>query len=86
MKEKTISEMIAANMEAEGDAIKQYLPLMDALREAGDAEGLKLIEDITAEEMKHSLILTAMLKKQNANVKVEASGAKEAVEYLLTEM
>lgn len=82
MSDHTIQEMIAKNMEAEGEAIKEYIPLMDALKAVNDMDSLKAIQDIVAEEMKHSLMLTALLKKLDSNVMVEKEGADDALAYL----
>lgn len=78
----TIEEMIAANIEDEGEAIKGYLPLLQALEQEADKEAIDMIAEIIGEEVKHTLMLTAMLKKRKAVIKIEPEGTKEALSFL----
>lgn len=81
-KQPTIPMMIAKNMSAEADAIKEYLPLLDAFppesKEA--AQILEIIED----ELAHSLVLSAMLVK-GGGVGL-AKDAKEAIKFLASKI
>lgn len=81
-KTPTIPMMIAKNMSAEADAIKEYLPLFDAFpKESKEAEQiLEIMED----ELAHSLVLSAMLVK-GGGIKL-AKDAKEAVKYLASQL
>lgn len=79
---ENVAELITKNMEAEADAIKKYLPLMTIFKERNDLEALNLIKGIVAEEMKHAIILTAMLKKEDPLIQIERSKAEQALEYL----
>lgn len=78
MEKKTIPMMIAENMAAEADAIKEYLPLRDSF-EPGSKEA-EQIQEIMEDELAHSLVLTAMLVK-GAGFKI-AKDAKSAVKFL----
>lgn len=69
----TIPTMIAKNLAAEGEAVKDYIPLLEAF-EAGSDEYLQIAE-IIADELAHSLTLTAMLNKLGLPVSEDAKGA-----------
>lgn len=86
MKEKTIAEMITENIAAEAEAREDYLPLIQALQDAGDNEGADLIKDIFQEENKHAIILEAMLYKYDGGIPTEKSHALEALEFLKAHM
>lgn len=73
MEKMTIPTMIAKNLAAEGEAIKDYIPLLEAF-EAGSDEYLQIAE-IIADELAHSLTLTAMLNKLGLPVSEDAKGA-----------
>ena len=77
MEKTTIPTMIAKNLAAEGEAIKDYIPLLEAF-EVGSDEYLQIAE-IIADELAHSLTLTAMLNKLGLPV---AEDAKGAVNYI----
>lgn len=68
-----IPAMIAKNLASEGEAIQDYIPLLDAF-EPGSDEYLQIAE-IIADEMAHSLTLTAMLNKLGLPVSEDAKGA-----------
>ena len=73
MEKTTIPTMIAKNLAAEGEAIKDYIPLLEAF-EVGSDEYLQVAE-IIADELAHSLTLTAMLNKLGLPVSEDAKGA-----------
>lgn len=73
MEKMTVPTMIAKNLAAEGEAIKDYIPLLEAF-EAGSDEYLQIAE-IIADELAHSLTLTAMLNKLGLPVSEDAKGA-----------
>lgn len=73
MEKMTIPTMIAKNLASEGEAIKDYIPLLDAF-EPGSDEYLQIAE-IIADELAHSLTLTAMLNKLGLPVSEDAKGA-----------
>lgn len=83
---KTIAEMITKNIAAEAEAREEYLPLIEALMDAGDKEGADLIREIFAEENKHAIILEAMLFKYDGNIPTEKSHALEALDFLKAHM
>lgn len=78
MEKKTIPMMIAENMAAEADAIKEYIPLLNAF-EPGSKEANQ-IQEIIEDELVHNLVLTAMLVK-GGGLKL-AKDAKAAVKFL----
>jgi hypothetical protein len=67
-------------MKSEGSALEEYAPLLAALEEEKDTNGVKMIRDIMAEEVKHSIMLTALLLKYGVNV--EKEGAEEALKFI----
>lgn len=75
-----IQELITKNMKSEGSALEEYAPLLAALEEEKDANGVKMIRDIMAEEVKHSIMLTALLLKYG--VRVEKEGSEEALKFI----
>lgn len=81
-----IAELVAKNMKDEAEAIEGYLPLLAALKEAGDEKGVALVEEIIAEEIKHSVILTAMLIKNGDGLYIEADGTKDAINFIKREI
>ena len=80
-----IAELVAKNMKAEAEAIEEYLPLLNALKEAGDEKGVALVEEIISEEIKHSVILTAMLIKNGGGLYIEPDGTKDAINFIKRE-
>lgn len=78
MEKQTIPTMIAKNLADEAEAIKGYLPLLESY-EPGSDEYLQIAE-IIADELSHSLVLTAMLVKE-AGLAI-SDDAKSAVNYL----
>ena len=78
MEKPTKSMMIAKNMAAECEAVKDYLPLLDNL-EPGSKEAEQIIE-IIGDELSHTLVLTAMLIKERGLLINE--DAMEAIRYL----
>lgn len=75
---ETIPMMIAKNMSAEADAIKEYLPLYQAF-EKGSKEQDQ-IKEIIEDELAHNLVLAAMLVK-GGEITIK-DDAKEAVQFL----
>lgn len=67
-------------MKSEGTALEEYVPLLAALEEEKDANGVKMIRDIMAEEVKHSIMLTALLLKYG--IGVEKEGSEEALKFI----
>ena len=80
--EMTIPMMIAKNMAAEADAIKEYLPLFDTF--PSDSKEAEQIKEIMEDELAHSLVLAAMLVK-GGNLGL-AKDAKEAVKFLASKV
>lgn len=80
-----IAELVAKNMKDEAEAIEGYLPLLAALKEKGDEKGIALVEEIIAEEIKHSVILTAMLIKNGDGLYIEPDGTKDAINFIKRE-
>ena len=78
MEKQTIPTMIAKNLADEAEAIKGYLPLLESY-EPGSSE-YQQIAEIIADELSHSLVLTAMLVKE-AGLAI-SDDAKSAVGYL----
>lgn len=74
---ETIPMMIAKNISAEAEAVKDYLPLLDSF-DSGSSE-YNQIKEIIADELSHGLVLTAMLVKSGFEV---ADDAKEAIKFL----
>lgn len=70
--------MIAKNMSAEADAIKEYIPLLNAF-ENGSKERDQ-IKEIIEDELSHNLVLAAMLVK-GGEIAIK-DDAKEAVQFL----
>lgn len=82
MEKPTIPMMIAKNMAAEADAIKEYLPLYDAF--PADSKEAEQILEIMEDELAHNLVLAAMLVK-GGGVGL-AKDAKEAVKFLYSKI
>ena len=80
-----IAELVAKNIKDEAEAIEGYLPLLAALKEAGDEKGAALVEEIISEEIKHSVILTEMLIKNGDGLYIEPDGAKDAINFIKRE-
>lgn len=75
-----IQELITKNMKSEGSALEEYTPLLAALEDEKDTNGVKLIRVIMAEEVKHSIMLTALLVKYG--IGVEKEGTEEALKFI----
>lgn len=78
MEKKPIPVMIAENMAAEADAIKEYLPLFYSFEPS--SKEAKQIQEIMEDELAHSLVLAAMLVK-GGGLRL-AKDAKAAVKFL----
>lgn len=82
MEQKTIPMMIAENMAAEADAIKEYIPLLNAF--GLDSKEGQQIQEIIEDELAHNLVLAAMLVKGGGLGL--AKDAKEAVKFLASKI
>lgn len=67
------AERLARNIQAEGEAIKEYMELLSSLDPQEDAGTIKAINDIVAEEKKHIIILQKILVAYDC-VKPEMDG------------
>lgn len=65
------AEHIAKNIQAESDAIKEYMELLGCMDPVADAGSIKAINGIVAEEKKHIEILQRMLKAYDGNIAAE---------------
>lgn len=65
---QTIAAQIALNNEAEWDAIEGYQKLIPFLRRKGDLESVAQIEEIISDELNHSEVLRAMMKKYDGGI------------------
>lgn len=77
-----IAELVAKNMKAEAEAIEEYLPLLNALKEAGDEKGVALIEEIISDEKNHQNILQVILLEHDGGIKIAGDHMLETLEYL----
>lgn len=77
-----IAELVAKNMKAEAEAIEEYLPLLNALKEAGDEKGVALVEEIIADEKNHQNILQVILLEHDGGIKIAGDHMAETLEYL----
>ena len=65
---QTIAAQIALNNEAEWDAIEGYQKLIPFLKRKGDLESVAQIEEIISDELNHSEVLRAMMKKYDGGI------------------
>lgn len=77
-----IAELVAKNMKAEAEAIEEYLPLLNALKEAGDEKGVALVEEIISDEKNHQNILQVILLEHDGGIKIAGDHMLETLEYL----
>lgn len=77
-----IAELVAKNMKAEAEAIEEYLPLLNALKEAGDEKGVALVEEIISDEKNHQNILQVILLEHDGGIKIAGDHMLETMEYL----
>ena len=68
------AERIARNIQAEGEAIKEYMELLSSLDPVEDAGTIKAINDIVAEEKKHIETLQKVLMAYDGCIKPEKDG------------
>ena len=77
-----IAELVAKNIKDEAGAIEGYLPLLAALKEAGDEKGAALVEEIIGDEQNHLNILQVILLEHNGGIKIAGDHMLETLEYL----
>ena len=77
-----IAELVAKNMKDEAEAIEGYLPLLEALKEAGDEKGVALVEEIISDEKNHQNILQVTLLEHDGGIKIAGDHMTETLEYL----
>lgn len=77
-----IAELVAKNMKDEAEAIEGYLPLLAALKEAGDDKGVALVEEIISDEKNHQNILQVILLEHDGGIKIAGDHMLETLEYL----
>lgn len=77
-----IAELVAKNMKAEAEAIEEYLPLLNALKEAGDEKGVALVKEIISDEKNHQNILQVILLEHDGGITIAGDHMLETLEYL----
>lgn len=73
------AELIVENMEAEPDAIKKYLPLLNMLEEGGYKKAADLIREIISDEKNHLLILQGLLLEFDGDIPVADDNVQGAL-------
>lgn len=76
------AELIVENMKAEPDAIKKYLPLLNALEEGGYKRAAGLIREIISDEKNHLLILQGMLQEFDGDIPVADDNVQSALQNI----
>lgn len=76
------AELIVENMEAEPDAIKKYLPLLNLLNEGGYKKAADLIREIISDEKNHLLILQGMLLEFDGDIPVAEDNVQSALRQI----
>ena len=77
-----IAELVAKNIKDEAEAIEGYLPLLEALKEAGDEKGAALVEEIIGDEQNHLNMLQLILLEHDGGIKIAGDHMLETLEYL----
>lgn len=75
------AERIAKNIQAEGDAIKEYMELLACLDPVEDAGTIKAINEVVAEEKKHVEILQKIMMAYDGHIKPEKPELPEGMEH-----
>lgn len=76
------AELIVENMEAEPDAMKKYLPLLNVLEENGYKKAAGLIREIISDEKNHLLILQGMLQEFDGDIPVADDNVQGALQKI----
>jgi len=79
---KKVAELAAKNMEAEAEAIKEYLPLLDALMEAGDMSGAAMVKEIIGDEKNHQNLLQVILMHHDGSIPIASDDMLATFKYL----
>lgn len=79
---KKVAELAAKNMEAEAEAIKEYLPLLDALLEAGDTVGANIVKEIIGDEKNHQNLLQVILMHHDGGIPIASDDMLPTFKYL----
>lgn len=66
--DQTIAAQIALNNKAEWDAIEGYQKLIPFLKRKGDWESVEQLQEIISDELNHSEVLRAMMKKYDGGI------------------
>lgn len=78
----SVKEYCAKNIADEAQAIEGYYPLLDALEEAGDKDGVKIVKDIIAEESKHLNLLQVIMYHHNGGIPIEGDELGDTFDFL----
>lgn len=77
----TVQQLCAKNIKDEAEAIEGYYPLLEALIEAEDKDGVALVEEIISDEKNHLNLLQVILAKHD-NIKIAADDMQQTFDFL----
>ncbi len=76
------AQWLQYNAEAESEAQDKYSNLLYILDRLGDRDNIDKIREIQGDEKNHLLVIQAMLKDYDGNIKIASDGAEEALREL----
>lgn len=77
----SVKEYCAKNIADEAQAIEGYYPLLAALEEADDKDGVEIIKEIISDEKNHLNLLQVIMAKHD-NIKIASDDMKESFDFL----
>lgn len=77
-----IAILIAENLEKEGEAIKEYLPLIFLCEKLGKNKAARMFREIISDEKNHLLLLMGALQEFDGDIPVAADGIQKTFDEL----
>ena len=77
----SVKEYCAKNIADEAQAIEGYYPLLDALEQAGDTNGVALVKEIISDEKNHMNLLQVIMLKHD-NIEIAGDEMAETFDFL----
>lgn len=77
----SIKELCAKNIADEAEAIEGYYPLLEALEEEKDEEGVALVKEIISDEKNHLNLLQGLMMEYDA-INIASDKMPETLDFL----
>lgn len=76
-----VKELCAKNIADEAEAIEGYYPLLEALQEQNDEEGVALVKEIISDEKNHMNLLQGLMLEYD-RINIAGDGMPSTLDFL----